>query len=273
MDRVGNYKLKNFSKWRKNITLITHEGWRKHEVHAFLELDVTRARRLLKEYKEIKRERISFTGWVVKCLAETFKVYPDLNCYRHGRSGVVVFEDVDVAVPVERSIDGEPVPMALLIRKANNKDVKEITREIRKAQKKSVDGSDQVLFDKSNLSFTERFALKAPLFLQRIVIRLVRRNGILKKKYMGTVGVTSVGMKGHLPGGIIPIGGTPTILLVLAGINKKPVFIDGKVVPREILSLTISADHDLIDGGPLVRFIDTFTEFIESGFCLEEIKK
>lgn len=269
MDRVGSYKIKDFSKFRQNITIITHEGWKKHSIHTFLELDVTKARRKLKDYQNIKKNSISFTGWIIKCLAESLKVHPDLNCYRQGRRKIVVFEDIDVGVPIERTIDGEEIPMGLIIRKANEKNVEEITKEIRAAQKRSVHNSDQLLFDKKNLSLIERFTIKAPLFLQKIVVFFIRRNGILKKKYMGTVGVTSVGMKGRIPGGIIPIGGTPNILLVIAGINKKPVVIDDKVVPHEVLSLTLTADHDLIDGGPLVRFIDTFSELIENGFNLE----
>jgi pyruvate/2-oxoglutarate dehydrogenase complex dihydrolipoamide acyltransferase (E2) component len=41
-----------------------------------------------------------------------------------------------------------------------------------------------------------------------------------------------------------------------------------RVELREVLSLTISLDHDLIDGAPAARFVSHFKEIIESGAVL-----
>ncbi|MCJ7572514.1 MAG: hypothetical protein MUO82_11690, partial [Candidatus Thermoplasmatota archaeon] len=51
------------------------------------------------------------------------------------------------------------------------------------------------------------FALNAPIFIQRLLLWISRKNAILKKKYMGTTGVTAIGMKGYFPGWLIPLGG------------------------------------------------------------------
>jgi pyruvate/2-oxoglutarate dehydrogenase complex dihydrolipoamide acyltransferase (E2) component len=46
--------------------------------------------------------------------------------------------------------------------------------------------------------------------------------------------------------------------------------VDGRVEPRELLSLTIIFDHDIIDGAPAARFTRKLVELIESGYGLEE---
>ena len=43
---------------------------------------------------------------------------------------------------------------------------------------------------------------------------------------------------------------------------------DGHAAIREYLSLTISVDHDLVDGAPAARFTGRLKELIESGYGL-----
>jgi pyruvate/2-oxoglutarate dehydrogenase complex dihydrolipoamide acyltransferase (E2) component len=78
-------------------------------------------------------------------------------------------------------------------------------------------------------------------------------------------------MKGNLPGWIIPLGGTTTILLVIGGITKKPgVTEDNSIAIREYLHVTIAVDHDLIDGGPLARFLEQFIDLCEKGYGIPD---
>ena len=57
-------------------------------------------------------------------------------------------------------------------------------------------------------------------------------------------------------------------MLTLGGISERPVATDGRVEPREILCMTISLDHDTVDGAPAARFVSRLTELIESGHGL-----
>ncbi|MFN2167693.1 MAG: 2-oxo acid dehydrogenase subunit E2, partial [Anaerolineae bacterium] len=41
---------------------------------------------------------------------------------------------------------------------------------------------------------------------------------------------------------------------------------------REFLSLTMSFDHDIVDGAPAARFARRFTELLEQGWGLEAAK-
>ena len=44
--------------------------------------------------------------------------------------------------------------------------------------------------------------------------------------------------------------------------------VDGHIAIREYLCLTVSLDHDPIDGAPAARFVTRLKELIESGFGL-----
>jgi pyruvate/2-oxoglutarate dehydrogenase complex dihydrolipoamide acyltransferase (E2) component len=58
--------------------------------------------------------------------------------------------------------------------------------------------------------------------------------------------------------------------LVVGGISWKPTVVDGRIEPREILNLTVTFDHDIVDGGPATRFVKRLVELIESGYGLVE---
>ena len=265
-DKIGSYQVKPFSKYRRNVALITGEGWRKHSIHALIEIDVTRAKELMKKHKETTQEPISFTGWIIKCMADSLSEHKEINSYRLGRKKIVFFDDVDVPIPIERVIDGESIPAVYIIRKANEKTLRDISKEIRSVKDQTLEKNHQVIGDQ----FTplERFAFKAPMILKRLLVVILRRKGLLKKKHMGTVGVTAIGMKGRFPGWIIPLGGTTSVLFVIGGITKRPGVVKDSIAIREYLHITITCDHDLIDGSPLVRFIDRFIELCEKGYAL-----
>ena len=44
--------------------------------------------------------------------------------------------------------------------------------------------------------------------------------------------------------------------------------INDEIKIREYLSLTVTVDHDVVDGGPLVRFVERLTELIENAYEL-----
>jgi hypothetical protein len=44
--------------------------------------------------------------------------------------------------------------------------------------------------------------------------------------------------------------------------------VDRQIVTRDYLNLTISLDHDLIDGAPAARFTERLKELIESSYGL-----
>jgi pyruvate/2-oxoglutarate dehydrogenase complex dihydrolipoamide acyltransferase (E2) component len=59
-----------------------------------------------------------------------------------------------------------------------------------------------------------------------------------------------------------------SLWVTVGGIGAKPGVVDGQVVMRDYLSLTISFDHETIDGAPAARFTQRLKELIECGFGL-----
>jgi len=268
MDKIGRYVKKPFSKHRRDIALFLGEGKRKHSIHSPIEIDITEGRHRIRAHARETGKKISFTGWIIYCIATAMKEQKELNAYRHGRRKIVVFDDVDVGIPVERTVNGEHLTMAYIIRKANEKSVEDLTAEIRQVQKEEVDDKTQIIGE--GLTRFEGLVLKSPWFFKKLMLWVLRRNAFLKKKHMGTVGVTAIGMLGKYPGWVIPLGGTSNVLIAVGGISKKPGVVDDRVVAREYLDVTVTVDHDLIDGGPLVRFITRLCDLMENGYGLPE---
>ena len=90
------------------------------------------------------------------------------------------------------------------------------------------------------------------------------------KEMNGTVSLTAVGMFGSGTGWAIPVT-NHTLQITLGGIVEKPTFVNGQIENHEYLCVTISLDHDIIDGAPAARFIQRLKELIESGYGLGEI--
>ena len=81
--------------------------------------------------------------------------------------------------------------------------------------------------------------------------------------------VTAVGMFGSDALWFVPLGGA-TVLVTVGSIVKRPGLIDGRLEEREQLCLTISFDHEIVDGAPAPRFVKKFTALIASGAVLHE---
>jgi pyruvate/2-oxoglutarate dehydrogenase complex dihydrolipoamide acyltransferase (E2) component len=54
----------------------------------------------------------------------------------------------------------------------------------------------------------------------------------------------------------------------LGGIGEKPGVVDHRIQVRKYLSVTVSFDHDVIDGAPAARFTQRLKNLVENGFGL-----
>jgi pyruvate/2-oxoglutarate dehydrogenase complex dihydrolipoamide acyltransferase (E2) component len=227
-------------------------------MHGLIEVDVTRARAHLREQKAKTGESLSFTAFLIACLAKAVDEHKAVQAFRLGSKRLILFEEVDVYTLIERDVAGQELPMPSIIRAANRKTVREIHHEIRAAQQEDVAKVVKWLQFQPALLFR-------PFFWGFSWIG--RRSPQVWKKYVGTVGITAVGMFGKGAGWGIPPA-LPTLMMTVGGIGEKPVLVDGHIALREYLSLTISFDHEIIDGAPAARFTERLKELIESGYGL-----
>ncbi len=254
-----DYQVVPFPKIRRWMAAMFRSVQHKPMIHGLLEVDVTRARAHLREHKATTGETLSFTAFLTACLAKAVDEHKAVQAIRFGSKHLILFEDVDVYLPIEHDMAGQKQVIPYVIRAANRKTVREIHHEIRTAQVQDV-----------TKDLTRVQSLPTLLFQPYLWLLTWRgrTHPRLWKKYVGTVGITAVGMFGNGAGWGIPIAPPTTLMMTVGGISEKPGVVDGQIAIRDYLSLTISFDHDMIDGAPAARFTQRLKELIESDYGL-----
>jgi pyruvate/2-oxoglutarate dehydrogenase complex dihydrolipoamide acyltransferase (E2) component len=269
MDLIGKYEKKRNSNIRKIIIDTLEIGIRKHNVKALLEIDITDARKYIKQYRKDKGRGLSFTAWVIKCIGKAMNEHKQLNAYRKGQN-IIVFDDIDISMTIEREVKGEKVPMPYVIRKVNEKSLDQIHNEITNAQTQSID--DKVVIGEDK--FIYKLYEYLPKFIRMFIWKIILNNPFLLKKMMGTVVLTSLSMFGKVSGWAIPTSIHPICFAPAGVVRKAGVVNDRKqgerVEIKEYLNLTILFDHDVIDGAPSARFVATLVRLMESAYGLKD---
>jgi len=287
-----DYTLVPFPKMRRVLSVMLNSVQRKHMMHGLVEMDITKAHQYMREYKARTGDSLSLTAFIVTCLARAVDENKSVQAYRKGKNQLVLFEDVDVTVQVERKVIGQNKPASSIsstissqqnghrsvhgqrnyrvdtlfphiIKAANKKSFMEIHQEIRAAQKEKIETTLKF----RALKWTALLPTYMIVFFWRMLWWMIMRYPRLQKNYGGTVGVTAVGMFGKGSGWGIPTA-AHTLDITLGGIGEKPFVKDGRLETREYLNMTISMDHDIIDGAPATRFALRLKELIESGYGL-----
>lgn len=267
MKDAGGFTRETFDRSRNLVIDIVKLGMRKHHVPVMVELDVTNARRLIGLHKERTGVALSFAGWITKCVAQAVSENPRIHSLRKGSRGLILFEDVDVLVTVEKVFDGVEVPLPFVVRKANAKSVSEINDEIRSAQRQMATRETMTLGVNPWYAW---IYLRLPGVLREMVGALMMRDPFAIKKNTGTVGVSSVGAIGGSGVWVIPVGPLP-LQFAIGGLARKPWVHNDRIEIREILALSFVFDHDVVDGAPVARFTKRLVQLIESAFGLNEM--
>lgn len=249
--------IHSYPRLRNIILDIMAEGRRKNIVNLLLRVDVTILCQELDRLREAGLPRPTLTACIAQVFARTIDHNRSLQAYRLGRRKMVVFDEVDLAMMVERELDGHQLPIFHIIRAANHKGVDEIDQSLRHAK-------TAPLGCHGPLSRLEHCFFTLPTFLRRLVWWYIRRDPYLFKEVAGTVGVTSVGM--HINGPAVGLPITPmSLTLSIGSLERTWQLEQNQLVRRQFILLNLGADHDVIDGGPLVRFCERFRFILESG--------
>jgi len=237
----------------------------KHHVSAMLEFDVTESRRKLQQLRR-QGTLISFNGWLIRVIGSVLNQHREAAGFLLSKRKLIVFDEINISIIVEKKVNGKPVPIPLLIEHVNSKSAAEITAEIDKAKDQSITGTDVVLNRKTH--YYENLYYNLPGFLRRMIWRVMLKNPRFVFRNMGNAVITSVGMMGKINGWFIQRSIHP-ISFGVGSILRKPSVIDNEIKIRDILNMTILVDHDVIDGAPMVRLLNELTRSIESGDCIE----
>jgi len=78
----------------------------------------------------------------------------------------------------------------------------------------------------------------------------------------GTFTITNLGV--YEIDGFTPLLNPPeTGILGVGRIHEKPVGVDGQIVLRSMVALSLTFDHRLVDGAPAARFLQRIKQYIE----------
>jgi len=253
------YRIVPFPRMRRLMITIGSVSSHKHTIRGLVEIDVTRARQSIREHKARTGEHLSFTAFLAACVGQAVDRNKEVHAYRNWRSQLVLFDDVDIHIQVERDMQGQKFPVPHIVRGANNKTVRDIQEEIRTVQAEPMSGREVKALPWVTL---------LPTFARQICLWFMFKNPRLIKEFLGTVGLTAIGMFGDRGGWGIGLPSLHTLGIVVGGIAERPALVDGKVEAHEYLSVALDFDHDFIDGAPAARFTQQLMDLIESGYGL-----
>lgn len=235
-------------------------GLKKHTIHGLVEFDITGARQKIRQYRAHTGQALSFSVFFLACLGKAIDADRQMHAYRNWRNQLVIFDEVDVNMLFEVEVDGQKTIRPHIIRAVNRKSLAELQEEITAFQSRHQGSQESKFID---------WFVRLPAFLRRLFLKVLFKNPQLIKDYYGTVLLSSVGMFGRGSGWALPVP-NHTLQLTLGGLAEKPGVVNHRIEAREYQSVTISFDHDVIDGAPAARFMQRLKKLIESGDGLDQ---
>jgi pyruvate dehydrogenase E2 component (dihydrolipoamide acetyltransferase) len=196
------------------------------------EADITEMEEFRSSLKDnYTREKIKITplAFIIKALVISLKKFPSFNSsiddIENGKITFKKYFHIGIAVDTQHGL------MVPKIRDANQKDIKELSKDLKKV-------SD----DCRNLKIDK------------------------KEFFGGSMTITSLGGIGG--SFFTPIINFPEVAILGIGRSyKKQVFIDGKFVPRTMLPLSLSYDHRIIDGAEAAKFNNELKDNLGANFA------
>ncbi len=248
---------------RELVTDTLTAGHRAHLAHGLVEVDVSRALAGIGRYKSQLPDGVSFTAYIVYCLGQAVGAHTIMHAYRKGRRKLVIFDDVDVSALLEkRKPDGSLVPVPYIVRGANGKSLAQINHELRQAVNSDMRDDQGVR--------RRRRIMRLPRQARALLWWWMFRDPARLKQQWGTVAVSNVGSF-MLPR---PFWGMAssflTCTLTIGGRYERVAWVNGRAEPRVTQSVTVTIDHDVVDGAPAARFAQTLIGLLEDGAGLDD---
>lgn len=259
---IGKYEIKKISPFRLLSIYAYDTLGQGHNMYAQIEVDVTNTRQSLRSQRKAGKN-VSFFGFLLSAIAKTIDENKEFNQIRCGKK-VYYFDEVDIDTAIELKHDGVLIPRKFIVRNAAGKTAEEITNEIESAKKswnvKGFAGED----DRTAMRWIKSASFLPGWFMKYHIRRLSNRPLKIKKGF-GTTYVASVSGFSNVAGFIIPFfeGQNRPVAFAIGGITKKPGVINSEIQIREYLSMTVSMNHDLVDGAPAARFVNRLKQIIE----------
>lgn len=249
----GRYALERLAPQRALVLDLLWAAARQHSIHSLLEVDIDDARRAFSARQAESGAAPSLTAWVACCVARAARDHREVRSVRVGRR-LVVHNKVPLGVVLERQIGDTLMPMPLVLEDPDQQGLNEVHRQLRETQGRS-------LADAGEVARLGRFAaLPAPF--RRALLWMSGRSVRLAARYRTPIIVTSLGpVLGRGAAWGIPLSAV-TLSVTIGGIVQRPVRAGDALAWHDHLCLTLSFDHDVVDGAPAARFAARLRELM-----------
>ena len=190
------------------------------------EIDMTNVTELKNKLKETSTEDIKLTymPFFVKAVIRSLKSSPRINAsLDEEKEDIVIKKDYNIGI----ATDTEQGLLVPVIKKAQDKDITTIAKEIEKLSREAKEGELE-----------------------------------LEDTQGGTFTITNIGAIGGISS--IPIVNYPEVaILAINKIMKKVVLWEGEIVARDRVYLSLSFDHRVLDGADVARFLNSIRKCLE----------
>src|SRR3954447_16013871 len=232
-----------FPSSRRAVTAAVRAGRRVVPMHGLLDVDVTDVRHLLDQHEP----PLSMTAFVISSVARAAAAHPEVHAYRDWRGRLVRHRHVDVQTLLEVTTGQGPFGLVHIVRDADVRGVADLSTELRgvKADMLSVPTGRAL---QRLAPIAGRIPVVFPA-MYAVMSRSVRAHELA-----GTVQVTAVGMFAGGGGFAIAPPTLASTLVVVGGVSRRARVVEERILVRDVLDLTVSIDHNVVDGAPAVRF-------------------
>jgi len=197
-------------------------------VTVFDEVDVTELVAMRKEAKPLAEERglkLTYLPFIVKAVVAGLKKFPELNASIDDEKQEIIYKKYYNIGIATSTEEGLLVPV---VKAADRKSIFEIAGEISELAKKARD-----------------------------------RKATADELKGSTFSITNIGSAGGMF--FTPVINHPEVAILGVGrISEKPVVKNGEIVVGQVLALSLSFDHRLIDGEPAQRFVNYVKQLLEN---------
>ncbi|MEO7259943.1 MAG: 2-oxo acid dehydrogenase subunit E2 [Jatrophihabitantaceae bacterium] len=249
-----------FPSSRRLVTAAVRAGRRIAPMIGLLQVDITSARRMLADTEPPQ----SLTAFVVACVGRAAANHPQAHAYRDWRGRLVEHRHVDIQVLIEAQTGQGAFGLVHVVRDADLRSVVEISTEIRAVK------ADPAGTGSGRLLDTLAPALGRVPGLYRAMYAVMSRSHHVRDA-IGTVQVTAIGMFADGGGFAIAPPTLASLAVVVGGISTRPVEVDGHLETIELLDLTVTVDHDVVDGAPATRFAADLRQIMQTSAVLASV--
>jgi pyruvate dehydrogenase E2 component (dihydrolipoamide acetyltransferase) len=241
---TGGPALPDFTKWgeverkpmtgirRKTAQHLSHAWSAIPHVTQFDKADMTVLEQIRPKYAKEAEQlggKLTVTAIATKIVAAALKKFPQFNASIDAAADSIIYKKY---VHVGIAVDTEHGLLVPVVRNADQKNVLEISVEI-----------------------------------QQLAEKAKARKLSIDEMSGGSISITNLGGIGGTS--FTPIINWPEVAIL--GISRgavEAVFIDGAMTPRQMLPLSLSYDHRVIDGADAIRFLRWIVEAIEQPFTI-----